>query len=98
VTEDALFAFIPLGGIALGALGVIGWMFNNWLRARHGYPLEDTSGNAVAKLDDKRFDTLAAENEQLKAAQLRLEERIAVLERIATDPGQRIAQQIEALR
>ncbi|MCA3256424.1 MAG: hypothetical protein INF91_12505 [Alphaproteobacteria bacterium] len=82
----------------LGALGVIGWMFNNWVRARHGYPLEDDNGNPVLKLDDKRFDMLAAENEKLKAAQLRLEERIAVLERIATDPGQRIAQQIEALR
>jgi len=98
VSEDALFAFIPLGGIALGALGVIGWMFNNWLRARHGYPLEDDNGNPVARLDDRRLEALAAENEKLKAAQLRLEERIAVLERIATDPGHRIAQQIDALR
>ncbi len=43
-------------------------------------------------------ELLAGENAGLKAQVGRLEERIAVLERIATDPAERTARQIEELR
>ena len=41
---------------------------------------------------------LSNENEKLTGQVSRLEERIAVLERIATDPATRTAAEIEALR
>ena len=41
---------------------------------------------------------LTNENDKLTGQVGRLEERIAVLERIATDPAERTAREIEALR
>jgi len=41
---------------------------------------------------------LAHENERLKLTIDRLEERLGVLERIATDPAERTAREIESLR
>lgn len=41
---------------------------------------------------------LAHENEALRLTIRRLEERMAVLERIATDPAERTAREIEQLR
>ena len=41
---------------------------------------------------------LVRENEVLHSTVERLEERIAVLERIATDPAERTAREIESLR
>ena len=87
-------------------LGIIaitsgGWIVNNWLRMKHGYepvdrkgrPLENGSPNAQRKVE-----LLSAENERLTGQISRLEERIAVLERIATDPAERTAREIDSLR
>lgn len=41
---------------------------------------------------------LQQENEELHLTVRRMEERLAVLERIATDPAERTAREIEALR
>ncbi|MCC4253377.1 MAG: hypothetical protein VX205_11290 [Pseudomonadota bacterium] len=74
---------------------------NTWIRARHGYPLEDDDGNTVHRTDPdagRKIDLLASENEMLVGRISRLEERIAVLERIATDPAARTAREIDALR
>ena len=46
----------------------------------------------------KENDRLARENESLRRTVGRLEERMAVLERIATDPAERTAREIESLR
>ena len=76
-------------------------MFNSWLRAKHGYPLEDDDGNVLHRSEPdagRKIDLLAQENERLMGRISRLEERIAVLERIATDPADRTAREIEALR
>ncbi len=43
-------------------------------------------------------ERLTRENEALKRNVGRLEERMAVLERIATDPAERTAREIESLR
>jgi cell division protein FtsB len=43
-------------------------------------------------------ERLARENEALRRTVDRLEERMAVLERIATDPAERTAREIERLR
>lgn len=52
-----------------------------------------------ASFDDVRENArLARENEVLRMTIERLEERMAVLERIATDPAERTAREIESLR
>jgi hypothetical protein len=78
-----------------------GWLINNWIRAKHGYPLEDEWGGKTAKElpeAERQIGLLTSENEQLGGKISRLEERIAVLERIATDKGVRLAEEIESLR
>ena len=46
----------------------------------------------------RKIELLTNENERLNGQVSRLEERIAVLERIATDPAERTAREIEQLR
>ena len=87
--------------IALIAITTIGWVLNNWVRARHGYAPTDDWGRATPKVDveEKRhLSLLTDENERLTGQVGRLEERIAVLERIATDPATRTAREIDGLR
>ncbi|MEA3060476.1 MAG: hypothetical protein QOJ94_257 [Sphingomonadales bacterium] len=82
---------IPIVAITMGP---IAWVVNNWIRARHGYPLEGKRGGLVTR-DEPR---LREENEALKRNVQQLEERLRVLERIATDPAERTAREIESLR
>ena len=77
--------------------------FRTWVQAKHGYPLDDfrrgRRGRNASSLDDQRqIMLLSNENEKLTGQVGRLEARIAVLERIATDPATRTAAEIEALR
>jgi hypothetical protein len=87
--------------LSIIAISYAGWIINNWVRARHGYPLEDEWSGKTAKGDpdaERKIQLLSTENERLVGQVSRLEERIAVLERIATDPAERTAREIEALR
>jgi hypothetical protein len=91
----------PFFVLAIIAISTGGWVLNNWVRARHGYAPSDDWGsiNGSGKLDDSRkVQLLTGENERLQGQVSRLEERIAVLERIATDPAERTARAIDALR
>ena len=96
-----LALLIPIAAITAGP---IGWVMNNWIRARHGYEPETwrtrkQRRRAEADMDDgRKVQLLTQENEQLHGKVGRLEERIAVLERIATDPAERTARAIDALR
>ena len=84
--------------LAIIALSMVTWVVMTAIRARHGYPIEDEWGNKVLPLKSAEADKIAAENEQLKATVERLEERLKVLERIATDPAKRLDDEIEKLR
>ena len=87
--------------LALVAISTLGWIITSWIRARHGYPVENEWGGTAVKLDEnmrRQNELLAAENERLKSQVLRVEERVAVLERIATEPGTRITREIESLK
>ncbi len=85
--------------IAIIAITTLGWVITTAIRARHGYPLTDDWGNAVhPKGSDETTKALAAENADLKATVNRLEDRLKVLERIATDPSRRLANDIDNLR
>lgn len=87
--------------IAIIAISTLGWVVNNWIRARHGYAPSDDWGRTDGSgqmHDARRMELLTQENAQLHGQVGRLEERIAVLERIATDPAERTARAINALR
>ncbi|HEV2816204.1 MAG TPA: hypothetical protein VGW40_03140 [Allosphingosinicella sp.] len=64
-----------------------------WIRSRGQARKAEGSLEAV-----RQVELLSNENAGLKGQMGRLEERIAVLERIATDPADRTAREIEQLR
>ena len=87
--------------IAIIAISTIGWVLTSWIRARHGYPLENEWSGTSSKENpaaERKIELLTSENERLMGQIGRLEERISVLERIATDPAERTAREIENLR
>ena len=90
--------------LAIIALSIGGWMFTTWIRAKHGYPIENEWGGTVHRTDadaDRKIALLTDDNAKLADKIGRLEERISVLERIATDANGQAAQladQIDRLR
>jgi hypothetical protein len=90
--------------LAIIALSIGGWMFTTWIRAKHGYPVENEWGGTVHRTDpdaDRKIALLIDDNAKLAGQVSRLEERISVLERIATEEGGKAAQladQIDRLR
>ena len=94
----------PLFVLAIIALSIGGWMFTTWIRAKHGYPVENEWGGTVHRTDpdaDRKIALLEGDNAKLAEKIVRLEDRISVLERIATETnGQsaQLADQIDRLR
>ena len=89
---------VPVTAIVLSP---VAWIATTWIKARHGYPLEDQNGDPVARTDlaaERKIELLTNENERQAGQIVRLEERLAVLERIATDPAERVSREIDALR
>lgn len=86
MNENVIFALIPILGISCGLLAIIGGVFvKPWFQHR-----------------EKRMQ-LEAQMVAEKAAQYaahteRLEQRVRVLERIATDKGVDLSNEIERLR
>ena len=93
---------MDLGGppfvIAIIALSIAAWLINNWIRARHGYALENEWGGMTEPTGSKASAELKRENAALRSELKTVHERVAVLERIVTDKGYGVAEQIEALR
>jgi hypothetical protein len=93
--DGMIFVLLIIG------ISTAGWLINNMIRAKHGYPLENEWKGTTAKGDpeaDRKIELLSTENERLTGQISRLEDRIAVLERIATDPAERTAREIDSLR
>jgi hypothetical protein len=87
--------------LAIIAMSFGGWIITSWIRAKHGYPLEGEWGGTVTKQEPeaaRKIELLTSENDKLHGQVSRLEERIAVLERIATDAPSRLTAEIEKLR
>ncbi|MFM5886551.1 MAG: hypothetical protein ACKOQ3_14685 [Novosphingobium sp.] len=84
--------------IAIIAISTGGWLINNWIRARHGYALEDEWGGKTATAESDATRRLGAENAELRDQLEHYADRIQVLERIVTDKGYGVADQIDALR
>ena len=84
------------GGVATFILLIIAMVMvtaiiTTWIQSR----APGKTGELAAK---REVELLAGENAGLKGQVSRLEERLAVLERIATDPAERTAREIEQLR
>jgi hypothetical protein len=87
--------------LAIIAMSMGGWVITSWIRAKHGYPLEGEWGGTVTKQEPeaaRKIELLTSENDKLHGQVGRLEERITVLERIATDAPSRLTAEIEKLR
>ena len=84
--------------IAIIALSMGGWIINNWIRAKHGYDLEDEWGGKTQKSDNAETKRLKAENRDLNDKLDAMQDRMIVLEKIVTDRGYSLSEEIEALR
>lgn len=86
MNPDTIFALIPILGISCGLLAIFaGAIFRPWLKMKE----------RQMELDAQNIAEKAA---QYAADKGRLEDRVAVLERIVTDQGYSLAKEIEALR
>ena len=79
--------------VTMTAIVMAATVLKHWISTRA--PAPDTGDRLQ---EARQIELLATENSGLKGQVSRLEERIAVLERIATDPAERTARAIEDLR
>ena len=92
--------------LAIIGMGIIGGIIKTSIRAKHGLPLEDRAtrrsrrnGFVAGDMEaERKVELLSSENEKLIGQIGRLEERLRVLERIATDPAERVSREIDQLR
>lgn len=99
--------------LAIIAITMVGGILKMSIRAKHGYPLEERGNSRRARLArryglvdpadgdidaQRKIELLSSENGKLVDQISRLEERLRVLERIATDPAERVSREIEELR
>ena len=79
----------------------IGWVATTWLKVKNGYPLENSWGKPMYPNGGgeamERIRLISQENAQLRAELGSIKDRMAVLERIATDSPARLAAEIDSL-
>lgn len=93
MADDEIAVFI----IIMTVLVATAVLLLNWMRGRHR--IAELRAGAAHKPDSAReIEFLSRENAGLRGQVGRLEERLSVLERIATDPAERTAREIESLR
>jgi len=90
------------GGLLLGLIAILGWVFTTWLRIKHGYPLDGQWGQALLPKTDResaeRIKLLTSENAQLRAEVGSIKDRLETMERIVTDEPSKLAHEIDQLR
>ena len=84
--------------VALVAISTAGWLINNWIRAKHGYALEDELFGKTERVDTAETKALQNENRALHDKIDAMQDRMVVLEKIVTDRGYSLSDEIEALR
>ena len=67
------------------AISTLGWVAHNWIRARHGYALEDEWGGKTVRHDGETTRKLTAENDRLRK-KLAKTEAIVEVGRQGDDP------------
>ena len=82
--------------LAICVVSIAGGIINNWIKARHGYPIEDAGTQTQS--GKRTMEAICAENQDLKKRLAEVTDRLAVLERIATDQPSALTREIENLR
>jgi hypothetical protein len=94
-------AIAPVGVAAVLA-GMGAWVVTTWLKMKNGYPLENSWGKPMYPNGGgeamERIRLISQENAQLRAELGSLKDRMAVLERIATDKPSMLAAEIDGLK
>ena len=105
MTEATFMTFLPYliaGGLLVGAMGILGWVYTTRLRIKNGYPLEGTWGQQVYPKSDQesveRIKLLSQENAQLRAELGSIKDRLVSVERIVVEDTHKLSADIEALR
>ena len=83
----------PAFVITIVAMVMVTAIITTWIQSR-----AKVTNSAADEETRRKAELLERENEGLKGQVSRLEERLAVLERLATDPSERTAREIERLR
>jgi hypothetical protein len=79
---------------ALTIAFIVAGVVTTLLKVQAGFRAPDQGD----RLPDREVEAMRAENEELKQRIADLTERLVVLERIATDPAERVSREIEELR
>ncbi len=86
----------------VSALGIGGWVLTTWMRVKNGYPLSGTWGQSIyPQVNDEtteRVKLLSQENAQLRAELGSIKDRLGNVERIVTDRGSLLSDEIDQLR
>jgi hypothetical protein len=100
----ALIDYMPLviiGAVLIPIAGIVGQSYNTRQKIKAGYPLEGMWGQSlkpgVNSEELERIKLLTQENAALRAEVSSVKERLANVERIVTDSGFHLSQQIAAL-
>jgi len=97
---DFLLQLFPYIAIIV-VVSVFGGVLSTWLKIKNGYPLSNSWGMPLHPKNDReageRIRLLTTENAQLRAELGSVKDRLATLERIATDQPSRLARDIDAL-
>ena len=84
--------------VAIPITGILAGVVTTWIRARHGYPLDRRGGRRGEWPQANEISDLKATVAAREATIAKLEERVRVLERIATDKPAALRDEIERLR
>ncbi len=100
VVEGLMQLAMPITLVA--TIGIAGWVATTWLRIKNGYPLSGTWGQSlypqVSDETTERVKLLSQENAQLRAELGSIKDRLGNVERIVTDRGTRLSDEIDQLR
>ena len=83
------------------AILAVSWITTTWMRIKNGYPLENSWGKSVYPKNDQaveRVKLLTQENAELRAELGSLKDRLGNVERIVTDSGYHLINEIDRLR
>jgi hypothetical protein len=101
---EAILGYLPLiivGLVAIPITGILASVYNTRQKIKNGYPLEGMWGQSLKPVNAnegmERVKLLTQENAQLRAEVSAVKERLANVERIVTDSGFGLSQQIAAL-
>jgi hypothetical protein len=96
-----ILPLVLLIGVVM-AIVMAGIALNTWLRMKHGYPLDGAWGQAIYPRSNEdtteRVKLLSQENAALRAELGSIKDRLGNVERIVTDRGTLLAQEIDQLR